>query len=127
MVVNQGKTEMLYSTRDKRKQELSIKVGDTIVTSKKTIKALGVMISADLNWSTHLNYAINKSKHIISRFKFLKKYLNMEDLLRLVTTQFLSIIYYASPVWIGSMLSRDWKCLNLTHYAAMRVVIGDYK
>ncbi len=49
-----------------------------------------------------------------------------KTLLRLVTSQFLSIIYYASPVWIGSMTSQDWKRLNSTHYAAMRMVIGDY-
>jgi hypothetical protein len=128
MVVNKDKTEMLYSSRTKSKnEELEIHVEDTRIISQKMIKALGVMITADLDWSPHLDYTINKSKYIINRLKFLRKYLQKEDLIRLVTTQFLSIIYYASPLWIGSLQSKSWTRLNSTHYACLRIVIGDHK
>jgi hypothetical protein len=95
-------------------------------SAKNSIKALGIMITPDLCWSNHLGYAINKSKHILPRLKFLKKFLDNEDLLRLVTSQFMLIIFYASPVWISNLTFKDWKHLNSTHYAALRIVIGDY-
>ncbi len=74
MVINKNKTELLYSTRHKRTEELTIKIEDSTITSKNTIKALSVMLSADLDWTDHLNYSINKSKHVLNRLKFLKKF-----------------------------------------------------
>jgi hypothetical protein len=85
MVINKNKTELLYSTRHKCKEELTIKIEDSTIASKNTIMALGVMFSADLDWTGHLNYAINKSKHVLSRLKFLKKFLTEDDSLCLVT------------------------------------------
>ncbi len=67
------------------------------------LKALGVLITSELTWTNHINQAIDSSRYVIRRIKYLRKWLVREDLLQLVTTQYLSIIFYASPLWIGSL------------------------
>ncbi len=125
MVVNPTKTELIYSSRSKQTQSLTICNGS--ITSTSTIKALGVQLSSDLSWSTHVDKAINRSRHLINRFKYLRKWLTRDDLLRLATSQYFSIIFYASPLWIGSLRSQSWKRLNSAHYCCLRATLGDYK
>ena len=50
------------------------------IESKKEMKALGVIIAPN---------------HIIKRLKFLTKFLTKEELLRLATSQYFSMFYYA--------------------------------
>ncbi len=44
-----------------------------------------------------------------------------------MTTQYFSIVFYASPVWIGSLSSKAWTRLNSAHYRALRAVLKDFK
>lgn len=125
MVVNANKTELLYSTREKNHPDLSI--CNSSITSTNKIKALGVLISSDLSWTHQVDFAINRSRHLINRFKILRKWLTQKDLLKLATSQFFSIIFYACQVWIGSLTSKDWKRLNSIHYCCLRTVLGDFR
>ncbi len=54
----------------------------------------------------------------------LSKRLDKEDILRLVTVQYYSILYYASPLWIGSLQSISWRRINIAHYRALRSAVG---
>ncbi len=127
MVVNDSKTEMLYATRDKTRKSVVINVSGTTVSSTPKIKALGVQISDDLSWNDHVDYSLKRSRHIVPRIKYLRKWLNTEELLRLITSQYFSIVYYCCPLWIGSLTSTAWKRINSAHYRALRAVYGDYK
>lgn len=127
MVVNEGKTELLFSSRSKGQSEISINTGTSIVKSSKCIKALGVQFCADLSWDCHVNYSLNRSRHIIPRIRHLRKWLNTDELLKLVTSQYFSIVFYCCQVWIGCLTSSNWRRINSAHYRALRAVYGDYK
>jgi hypothetical protein len=45
----------------------------------------------------------------------------------LITSQYLSIVYYAAPVWITSLSSATWNRINSAHYRALRAAIGDHR
>jgi hypothetical protein len=126
MVVNTDKTELLYSSR-KHNQSLTIVIDGNSISSVDHMKALGVFISRDLSWSKHVDHMLNKSSHIIKRINYLAKWLNQKELLQLVTSQYFSIIYYCSPVWIGCLDANTWKRINSAHYRAIRVVTRDFK
>jgi hypothetical protein len=128
MVVNETKTELLFSTRLKDIESISIATGPSSrVSSSKCIKALGVKISDDLDWSVHVDYSLQRSRHIIPRIKHLRKWLNSEELLRLITAQYFSIVFYCSPLWMGGLSAASWRRINSAHYRALRAVYGDFK
>jgi hypothetical protein len=41
--------------------------------------------------------------------------------------QYFYVVYYAAPVWIGSIQSTDWEHINIAHYRALRAVFGDHR
>jgi len=46
----------------------------------------------------------------------------------LVTSQVLSILYYASPVWLTpALMSPEKKAIESVHYRSLRIIIKDYK
>jgi len=63
-------------------------------------KLLGVFISADLRWETHIEYIISKAA---SRLYFLKQLkragLSSSHLLHFYTTVIRPVLEYASPLW----------------------------
>ena len=61
LVVNEGKTELcLFHKNDK--PPITIRVSNTLVTSKKQINVLGVLFDSKLNWNSHVAQAISKAK-----------------------------------------------------------------
>ncbi len=71
----------------------------------------------------HLNYSLNRSRHIIHRIKRLRKWLTHDELLKLIIAQY----YYCNPLWIGSLTADSWRCINSAHYRALRAILGDHK
>jgi hypothetical protein len=127
MVVNATKTELLLSTRQKPNPSFSISAGEHTVKASDSIKALGVIVRSDLAWTDHVNHALNRSRHVVYRIKHLRKWLTKDELLRLVTTQYFSILYYACPLWIGSLDSKCWRRLNSAHYRVIRAALGIFR
>ncbi len=126
MVVNNAKTELLYSSQRKT-SEISISVGEARIESSKNIKALGILLSADLTWYSNLDYSLTRSRHMVHRLKYLRKWLTLQEMVKLVSSQYFSIIYYNAPFWIGSLDAVSWRKLNSAHYRALRVVLSDFR
>ena len=126
MVVNKSKTELLYSSRSKT-TEFVVTVGDALIESKKHIKALVILLSADLSWTQNLDHSIARSRHVVHHLKYLRKWLTLDEMIKLVSSQYFSIVYYNAPLWIGSLDAASWKKLNSVHYRALRTLLGDFK
>jgi hypothetical protein len=88
------------------------------------MKALGIHFEPDLSWNRQVDSALSKSHYVVKRIRYLSKWLTKDDRLKLVTSQYFSILYYAAPVWIGSLNVAAWKRLNSAHYRALRAVVG---
>jgi len=127
MVINKDKTELIVYNKKSSKQEEMV-LGQTGVKSTSKIKALGVTITSDLNWNTHVQNQTNKTNRLISSIKFLGKWLKTEDLLKVITSKYYGTMYYAAPVWMAPTMSyQTLKQLNRQHYRALRAAYKDRK
>ena len=122
--VNEIKTELcLFHRRDQPFVQLM--VNDQVITSKNSMNVLGVEFDCKLNWQTHIDNAILKSKKALNAIKIIRKHFNKTELLSLITSNFYSVLYYNSEIWhIPSisnnakrkLLSASAQPLKLCHY-----------
>jgi hypothetical protein len=127
MVVNSSKTELLYLHRKKSDEPCAIECEGKTIHAAKSIKALGVIVTDTLDWTDHVDQVIDRTSHTIRRIRFLSKWLTKDELLQLVTSQYFGIVYYASPVWMGSLKATNWRRLNTSHYRAIRSALKDFR
>ena len=127
LVVNEGKTELcLFHKNDK--PSITIKISNTLVTSKKQTNVLGVLFDGKLNWNWHVAKSISKAKKSFYALRLLKRYFNNDQMRILFDANFYSILYYNSVVWLTPNLSSEMKqsllsvsanalrsCLNLDY------------
>jgi len=99
--VNLSKTELIIFNNN---STIEIPVDGEIIKSKNSMKVLGVIFDKKLNWSDHINYAINKTKAINFGIYKLKKYFETGELLTLITSLGMSKLYYGAPVWLSRNL-----------------------
>jgi len=64
---------------------VDLKVNDNICKFTNNIKALGIYLDKGLSWDKQVEHAINKGKSMLSHFKFLRKYFNEQQFLKIVS------------------------------------------
>ncbi len=89
---------MLFCKHDVAPVRISI-YGCT-VTSSKIIDVLGVIFDSKLQWSDQVAVAINKSNCALNAVKITRKLLRMIDLIKLVTSNFYSILFFKSEICV---------------------------
>jgi len=68
------------------------------------------------------------STHVIKNIRFLRRWIDQASALKIVTSQYFGVAYYASPVWMTPTMTHDcWKKLNSLHYRAIRAAVKDPK
>jgi len=126
MVVNESKTEVMWiGTRNPPKPTLA--VNGTECKFVDCIKALGIYIDKTLSWDDQANHAINKGKSLLSHFKFLRKYFNEKQYLKIVTGNYYSTVFYGSTVWFDNIKSIHKTKLNSMHFRLLRVACRDFQ
>ena len=120
--MNEEKTELcLFYKQDQNTVELTIN-GKT-VKSKKIINVLGVTFDSKMQWATQVAMAISKSKKALHAIKLIKKYLTKTETKMLLTSNYYSILYYNSEIWLYDELKPRLKNLILAASAcAMKVL-----
>eukprot|EP00061_Rhincodon_typus_P005658 g25448.t1 len=72
---NVGKTEeLIINFRKKRGEHAPIYINGTEVKRLKNIKFLGVMITDDLSWSSHVDVTVKKAEQHLFFLRWLKKF-----------------------------------------------------
>jgi len=128
MVVNQAKTEKLIFSPNKSQASLTIRIGNDIIETKQNIKALGVIIDNKLSWDAHVHSLSQRLKGLTSGLWIIAKKLGRELLIRVLTAQVFSILYYSCQVWLTRVLSiKNLKRIERIHYAALRIAMNDRK
>ena len=75
-------------------------MGNITIKSKPTMSVLGVIFDNRLTWDSQIDKAILKSRSTLQAMKTVKKYFSNDELLKLLTSNVLSKLYYASQVWL---------------------------
>ena len=87
------------------------------------LQTLGVFISADLRWETHIKYIISKA---VSRLYFLKQLkragLSSSHLLHFYTTVIRLVLEYASPLWHPTLTKSQIERLEAVQRRAIKII-----
>jgi len=84
MIVNKAKTELVVLNK-KNHTELVLSNG---IKSKRSMKALGITFSDTMSWKTHFENTVAKSASVVNNVKFLRRWIDMESALKVVTSQY---------------------------------------
>jgi len=117
-------TEMLIGAAVLNSPHPMVMVSDAPLDIVVTFKLLGVNISSDLKWNTHVE-AI--SANDASRLYFLKQLkragAGISDLLNIYCTVIRPVLEYASSVWHSSLTVAVTKVLEYLQNRAMNIII----
>lgn len=86
LTINMTKTHYLPFTSYAHKlpnfSAINIKYNDTNIelTSVASIKYLGVMLDCHLKWNKHVDFLIKKLRSLLSKFKYLKRFFDIDHL-----------------------------------------------
>jgi hypothetical protein len=106
--VNDAKTEMcLFNKTDLAPVSLSINGFE--IRSKNTINVLGVIFDSKLKWHSHIENAIKKSNKAKYAISIIKRYFTKSELNGLLTSNYYSILFYNSDIWLIPSLSPNLK------------------
>ena len=70
---------------------------------------LGVIFDSKLKWENHVISAIKKANKSLNAIKLIQKFFNTKELLALTTSNFYSILFYNSEVWLSMYLTDSVK------------------
>jgi len=125
MVCNNSKTELMTLPENKN---ITIKVGNANVQSGSQLKALGLTFDHKLEWNHHVDNLVLRINKIVNGLRIIRRKFNSKQLSQIVTSQVFGVMYYGAATWLTpSLKSSLYKKLNRIHYAASRIIIGDWK
>ncbi len=128
MIVNQEKTEIMHISRQKQNSITNISLGETTIKTQHEMKILGVTLDDRLTWTQHISKTIGKLCSLTSGLKFLRRKFNIDQFLRILTSQYYGLGYYACQAWLGPHTRKaDVKKLESVHYRLLRIATRDYK
>ena len=79
------------------------------IKSKKEISVLGIIFDSKLQWGPQVANAITKSARALNAISLIRNYFNQEELLKLVTSNYYSILFYNSEIWHLPSLKQSLK------------------
>jgi len=124
MVTNVSKTEVVVFGQNNK---VELEIDGNKITSGETMKVLGVQFDSDMKWSSQAKTVIVKLRRLNSGLKFLRRKLNTNQFLKVLTAQYYSTCYYGGEVWLNSLGFDDKRRMNALHYRTLRIVLRDYR
>ena len=101
LCVNPQKTVIMETSRRPLPTPLSIncKLAQDALTKVQSHRHLGVILSHDLRWSTHVDYILTKATRLLSVLRRLRSSLDQESLSHMYLTYIRPILEYACTAW----------------------------
>ena len=124
MVVNPDKIQVMFLGCGD--QTFTINIGNYCITSKKSVKLLGVTIDQNLTFNDHINDMCRRANQKISALLRIRSYISTERAKLLCNAYIMSSFNYCPLVWI--LFCSRGACLeiNSTHQRALRAIHLDF-
>ena len=106
--VNEGKTEVCLFHR-KDQPIINITFNMVTIRTKPSMNVLGILFDSKMQWQPQIQLTVNKSKRALHAIALIRKYFNKEQLLKLITACYYSILYYNAEIWLLPNLSPQSK------------------
>ena len=116
MKANISKCHLLVSKKD----EVTIRIGDTEIKNKEYEKLLGIKVDTKLNLNEHLNDIISKSIHKANVLSKVMPYMSLSKKKKLVGSFFNSLLL----IWMFHTRIINNK-INCLHERCLRLIYGD--
>ncbi len=117
LTFNAAKCKFMFVSRKKRHTHLnlSISLNGFPLESTLTFKYLGLLITSDLSWNTHIHNICSKAKHILGLLY--RRFYRHSDL-KTLRQLYVSLVWeYAAQVW-SPHLQKDIATLERTQFAS---------
>ena len=111
--VNEAKTELCIFYR-KDTPQVEVQINNVYVKSKDHMNVLGVVFDSKLTWAKHVATQTNKANSALHAIKLIRKYFKQDEILKLLTSNFYSILFYNSEVWHIPTLKPELKQIILS-------------
>ena len=124
--VNDAKTDIcLFYKADTL--PIQIEINGCVIRSNQTINVLGVIFDSKMQWGPQVENVIKKSNKAKHAILLIRKYFTKYELAALLTSNFYSILYYNSDVWLIPSLKPQLKQQLLSASAkALRICTNNY-
>ena len=132
MKINSAKSKVMLFNRSRKFDFMpEIRLSkDQVCEVVEEMKLLGVHITSDLKWQSHVNYITKRANLKLWILRRLKKLgADQEILTDLYNKQIRSILEYACPVWGPGLTKGDSKELERVQKSAFAIIFGyqDYQ
>ena len=82
------------------------------------MNVLGLFFDSKLQWHSQVSNAVTKSKKALHAINLIRKYFTSKELLNIITSNYLSILYYNADIWLLPTLAPQLKQKLLSASAA---------
>lgn len=124
---NPSKTEsMLFSRKRIKRPHPNLTMDNVVVDQVSTHKHLGLTLSDDAKWSSHINTTVNKAWQRIGTLRSLKYILNRKSLERMYFSFIRPVLEYGDTVWDNCTIQLKNEIESIQNEAA-RIVSGATK
>ena len=120
MKANISKCHLLVN----KKNEVTIRIGDTEIKNSEYEKLLGIKVDAKLNFNEHLNDIISKASRKVNALSRVMPYMNLSKKKKLVSSFFNSQFNYCPLIWMFHSRIINNK-INRLHERCLRLLYGD--
>ena len=119
------KTEAVLITSRRKRETIKIQVGRYEVESKPSLKYLGVIIDARLNYAAHIEYVCQKASNVRIAIERMMPNVGGPKQMkrRLISTVIRSLILYGAPIWSEALKTKyiAKKLLSVYRLCALRI------
>ena len=104
---NDDKTHILVTRKDKKTEDIVVKIGKVNIKETQSEKLLGVHIDNNLKWTKHLKELEVKLKYRLYCLRRLSEILPDKELKSTAEGIFMSQVRYALPLWCPTRINAD--------------------
>ena len=105
---------------------MSLKIHDSIITSRSSEELLGVLIDSELTFQDHITRLCSKANQKLSALARVSKCMTLQKWHLLMSSYITSQFNYFPLVWMIHNKKSNKK-INKVHERALRIVYGDHK
>ncbi len=78
-------------------------------------------------WEDQIDTALTKSKQLTDTFRFLRRYLDEDQFIRVMACQYYSSVYYGMAVWFWNVKFKEKMKFNSAFYRLLRIPFKDFR
>jgi len=127
MICNPTKTEFIVFGNPATERPINVTLGNTVLSSLKAMKVLGIMFDSNLKWDIQVNKTIAKCSSVSYSLRLLNKILPRNLHRQVIYSHFISHLMYGSPIWAGCIKQKDTRRLSSCLNKMLRLHCYDFK